>query len=132
MNRFALVSLLAFSVSGCATLGGPVTSPVPTNDVSAIIARVQAATRSICGFVPIVSTIGGLLGGDVVDAFAIAQAICNAVSPVPPPVGVMSFVSAAGPVVVSQTKSGVVTANVNGVQVSGRFAKSVRAKGVVR
>lgn len=127
MKRLLLVCLLAFSASGCATLGSPVTSPVPTNDVAAIIAKVQAATRSICGFVPVVSTIGGLLGGDIVDALAIAQAICGAVAPAPAVVttsSFMSFMSPVGPVDVSTTPRGIVTANVRGVQIKGRFVKA--------
>ena len=111
MKKLLMTCLLAFGLGGCATTGG--TNP----DISAEIQKAQQIAVQVCGFLPAVETVSGILttfipGGAPANAIAsqVANAICAAVT--------NKSVSLTGPMV-------------NGVPVKGEWVKkSYRVKKV--
>lgn len=106
MKKFIIIAALAGSLAACATFpgtgGGP--APGPTD----IVKQIQAIAVGACGFLPVASTVIGILNGNgaIMTAEAIAQAICGAVS---------------GPRARMARSSGV--PRVMGVPVRGRFVR---------
>lgn len=81
MRKFLLASALASSMwlGGCATMGGP-------GGLGDFIKQVQQITVQACGFLPLASTVAGIISaGQFTEGFAIANAICAAVTAAPPP-----------------------------------------------
>lgn len=98
----AAVIFSALTLGGCATLppvdiGGAVANIINTGKipsinpaidarVNATIAEVQSISTKVCGFLPLVSTVGGIIatlaGAGAIEqtAAGIAQSICNAVT----------------------------------------------------
>lgn len=85
MKNIFLAFVFAAStiLSGCAgapVAGGTTTAP----DYVAIVAQVQAYSKTACGFVPTATTILNIIGSavpGVTVATAIAQAVCTAIAP---------------------------------------------------
>ena len=83
-----LAPLLAIGLSGCGT-GGVTPATLPA-DLTAIEQTVQGFARGICGFVPDLATVAGIINAlypaasvATIPAQAIASTICNTVPPAP-------------------------------------------------
>ncbi len=84
MKSLVLASVLALSLAGCATTGGP--SPT---EIEATVKKVKETTAKVCGYVPTTLTIGKIIttftgGGAFIDiARQVAGDICTAVTTAP-------------------------------------------------
>jgi hypothetical protein len=78
MRKIILATIVALSVSGCATTPG---APVPTVDER--INQAIAIARQVCNYVPTVATVVSMFNAGYGSAFLVASAICTAVLPPP-------------------------------------------------
>ena len=126
MKRFASIigaGLLALALAACST-NNTSTTPTPVtptgNAVSDTILQVQQQAKDICGFLPALSTVTGLVGGLTGQSNAatqinqIATTICQVVAPKPGTVR-----PGAGPSI--RDRANGVYGTVDGVQIKGQF-----------
>ncbi len=110
---FTLAALASICLSGCATVPGSGGGAILT---AAYIAEIQATVRSACGYLPTANTIAQLFASSsrFANAIAIANAICSAMTPPAPPLGIMSR---------STAPRRVAAPLVNGVRIRGQFVR---------
>jgi len=64
---------------GCSATGGV----TPAQQLACFVKKAQEATVQVCGFLPTIATVTGILGVGISDAFMIAAQICAVVQPAP-------------------------------------------------
>ena len=101
MRKFLMSSAVALALTGCAT--------TPTSSIN--IPQVQSLATSICGFLPLATTVLGLFGTNpLASALDVATLICNAVVPTKSAARLRAS-PARGPIVV------------NGIVIQGQFVR---------
>jgi len=112
MKKIIIASVLAFSLSGCASGLSPQSVGTAINNINSTVTEVQTIAQEVCKFVPATKTVTDLLSQFVSGfntAQSIAQRICDAVAP------------AGGASLARRARSGPPT--VNGVVIRGRFVR---------
>jgi len=111
MWKALLVVPLVLMLSNCAALRGEApecqAGATPAQQTACFIRKVQEGSRAICGVLPTVATITGLLGVGIPGVAEAVQVVCAAVAaapPLPPPATGLSRVRKAAPVTVGNYK----------------------------